>query len=107
MEPNAQYETEHRLLARRSVWREDAHGPIAFAVAAIAARRPRRVLVGGIRLELAFDRDSGAENPPALVRPGRAARLHHAGSLSEAIPVPDDLEPLEAHGEPAVFLATP
>lgn len=39
-----QYATEHRLLARQSVWRNDGGGPIAFIVDAIAAERPRRVL---------------------------------------------------------------
>lgn len=39
-----QYATEHRLLARKSVWQDDPNGPIPFLLDAIAAARPRRVL---------------------------------------------------------------
>jgi SAM-dependent methyltransferase len=43
-EVERQYATEHRLVARASVWEEDAGGPIPFMLEAIAAERPRRVL---------------------------------------------------------------
>jgi SAM-dependent methyltransferase len=43
-ENDHQYATEHRLVARKSVWQDDPHGPIPFLLDAIAAERPARVL---------------------------------------------------------------
>ncbi|HET8527302.1 MAG TPA: class I SAM-dependent methyltransferase [Gaiellaceae bacterium] len=42
-----QYTTEHRLVARASVWENDPHGPVAFLLEAIARERPARVLDAG------------------------------------------------------------
>ena len=43
-EVELQYATEHRLLARASVWEAEPHGPIEFLLEAIARERPTRVL---------------------------------------------------------------
>jgi SAM-dependent methyltransferase len=210
-----QYDTEHRLLARKAVWTDDA--PVRFALEAIAAEEPRRVLdagcgpgtigariaahvvgvdtsprmlelaaarglepvqadvadlpfddgsfdcvlaawmlyhvdpldrgvaelarvlrpggllvaiangrehlaemwdrvVPGFRLSLAFTRENGAgilrrsfahveqHDFATVAHFDRDAVVRYVGSLSERIPVPEDIEPFDAHGEPTVFL---
>jgi SAM-dependent methyltransferase len=79
----AQYEREHNLAARASVWEDDPNGPIPFALEAIARERPERVLdvgcgpgrLGALIVERTGAHVVGVDSSPRMVELARESGL--------------------------------